>query len=84
MNPFDKITEPKPRIGNRPHPITPTTLHMISYKDLCFAVEVHNGTVVFAAPCARWMEGKDWSWCLKYWRKRGVEIVDVERQKPLK
>lgn len=78
MNPFDRIQEPTPRIGNRPHPIgQKDDLFMIAYKDLCFAVSCRQGVVIFAAPCARWMIGKDWSWCQEYWKQRGAEITFI-------
>ena len=79
MNPFDRISEPTPRIGYRPHPIgQKNNLYMISFKDLCFAVETdHNDNVLYAAPCARWMKGKLWSWCLAYWHRRGADITFI-------
>ena len=49
----------------------------ISFRELCFAVEVSDGIVVFAAPCARWMEGRAWTYCRDYWTKRGAEVLEL-------
>jgi hypothetical protein len=57
----------------------PKQLYRISYRDLCFAVECSNDTVVFAAPCAKWMVGKDQVSCFDYWRKRGAEILELNK-----
>jgi hypothetical protein len=48
--------------------------YRILCKDLCFGIEVLDGIVVQAAPCAKWMLGKYWPGYIKYWERRGADI----------
>jgi len=49
-------------------------LLQITYKQLCFGIEITGNKVTAAAPCARWQMGKSVSAVLNYWFRRGATI----------
>lgn len=46
----------------------------VTYRGLCFGLDVDGDRVVGAAPVARWCVGKSVAWVSEYWRRRGATV----------
>jgi hypothetical protein len=52
-------------------------LYQITLSYACFGIEVEEGMVVFAAPIAKWMVGKDLSYVEKWVKKKNGKIEKI-------